>query len=668
MRSRPSWRARWSTSSSRASRRGLSRARRPRPGWPPRASARSRALPASSRPMPTTSSAASGWSPSSSPASSAPRFLAIVGPSGQRQVVRPARRPAARSCRRCAPGQRALAARAAPARRAAARRAAAHARVGREGSARRGPRHAARRTSGSSSPSTSSRSCSPPAAPRTSAPRSPIRSPARPPIRTAAPVVVVAVRADFYGRFAAYPALAELLGANHVLVGPMQASELRRVVELPAGRVGLRVEPELLGRADRRRRGRARRAAAALHCPARALAETCRQDAHPRRLPRVRRRPWRSRPPGRGHLRSHPRRAQAARARVDAAAGRRGRGRRGGAPPRAARRARPGAQRGRGRRARDAGRQPPRHGVGGERRGRPRGAAARMAAPARVDRRGRRRAPASPPHHPGGDRVGRGGARSGRALPRRPPRRRARLDRRSCARPQRARTGIRHREPRGSPSGRRSAPGARTGAFARCSRASRSCSSRPSAVGSSPSSSAARRATPKPPSSPSASARRRSSRRTSASRSCSPARRSRSTTHRRPAATCSPTSSARRPWSGSCPARATPAVLRGIAVSPDGKTLAVGGYGDGLLFFDARTFEQLGKPLPFDARKRSPTARTGRRSRSAGVGYDGSGTFAWSTRTRGSSWHRFALAAEPHGDAPRVHEGRLAARGRGVGA
>ncbi len=58
-------------------------------------------------------------------------------------------------------------------------------------------------------------------------------------------VVIVALRADFYGRFAAYPGLAELLGANHVLVGPMQASELRRVVELPAGRVGLRVEPEL---------------------------------------------------------------------------------------------------------------------------------------------------------------------------------------------------------------------------------------------------------------------------------------------------------------------------------------------------------------------------------------------------------------------------------------
>jgi WD40 repeat protein len=58
-------------------------------------------------------------------------------------------------------------------------------------------------------------------------------------------VVVTAMRADFYGRFAAYPALAERLAANHILVGPMQASELRRAIELPAGRVGLRIEPEL---------------------------------------------------------------------------------------------------------------------------------------------------------------------------------------------------------------------------------------------------------------------------------------------------------------------------------------------------------------------------------------------------------------------------------------
>jgi WD40 repeat protein len=59
-------------------------------------------------------------------------------------------------------------------------------------------------------------------------------------------VVVLAVRADFYGRCAAYPELARLLGANHVLVGPMSRGELRRTIERPAQRVGLHVEPELV--------------------------------------------------------------------------------------------------------------------------------------------------------------------------------------------------------------------------------------------------------------------------------------------------------------------------------------------------------------------------------------------------------------------------------------
>ena len=58
--------------------------------------------------------------------------------------------------------------------------------------------------------------------------------------------MVVAVRADFYGRCAAYPELSRLLGANHVLVGPMRRDELRRAIELPARRAGLRVEPELV--------------------------------------------------------------------------------------------------------------------------------------------------------------------------------------------------------------------------------------------------------------------------------------------------------------------------------------------------------------------------------------------------------------------------------------
>jgi WD40 repeat protein/class 3 adenylate cyclase/energy-coupling factor transporter ATP-binding protein EcfA2 len=58
--------------------------------------------------------------------------------------------------------------------------------------------------------------------------------------------IVVAIRADFYGRCAAYPALASLLGDHHVLVGPMEPDELRRAIELPAVRVGLTVEHELV--------------------------------------------------------------------------------------------------------------------------------------------------------------------------------------------------------------------------------------------------------------------------------------------------------------------------------------------------------------------------------------------------------------------------------------
>jgi WD40 repeat protein/DNA-binding SARP family transcriptional activator len=59
-------------------------------------------------------------------------------------------------------------------------------------------------------------------------------------------VVVLAVRADFYGRCARYPALSDLLGAHHVLVGPMRRDELRRAIELPAQRAGLQVEPDLV--------------------------------------------------------------------------------------------------------------------------------------------------------------------------------------------------------------------------------------------------------------------------------------------------------------------------------------------------------------------------------------------------------------------------------------
>ena len=58
--------------------------------------------------------------------------------------------------------------------------------------------------------------------------------------------VIVAVRADHYGRCAAYPALSGVLAANHVLVGPMRTDELRRAVVCPARRAGLVAEPDLV--------------------------------------------------------------------------------------------------------------------------------------------------------------------------------------------------------------------------------------------------------------------------------------------------------------------------------------------------------------------------------------------------------------------------------------
>jgi WD40 repeat protein/class 3 adenylate cyclase len=58
-------------------------------------------------------------------------------------------------------------------------------------------------------------------------------------------LVIITIRADYYGHCAQYPELARLLAANHVLLGTMTADELRRAIELPARRVGLRVESTL---------------------------------------------------------------------------------------------------------------------------------------------------------------------------------------------------------------------------------------------------------------------------------------------------------------------------------------------------------------------------------------------------------------------------------------
>ncbi len=59
-------------------------------------------------------------------------------------------------------------------------------------------------------------------------------------------VVVLAIRADFYGRCAEHAELSTLVSANQLLVGPMRRDELRRAIELPARAAGLRVEPHLV--------------------------------------------------------------------------------------------------------------------------------------------------------------------------------------------------------------------------------------------------------------------------------------------------------------------------------------------------------------------------------------------------------------------------------------
>jgi DNA-binding SARP family transcriptional activator/WD40 repeat protein len=59
-------------------------------------------------------------------------------------------------------------------------------------------------------------------------------------------LVVVSLRADFYGRLSSYPRFAGLLSASHVLVGPMDRDELARAIEQPAVRAGLGVERTLV--------------------------------------------------------------------------------------------------------------------------------------------------------------------------------------------------------------------------------------------------------------------------------------------------------------------------------------------------------------------------------------------------------------------------------------
>jgi WD40 repeat protein len=58
-------------------------------------------------------------------------------------------------------------------------------------------------------------------------------------------LLVLGLRADFYGRCAAFPQLRDAVQRDQVLVGPMSAAELREAIERPAQEVGLDLEPGL---------------------------------------------------------------------------------------------------------------------------------------------------------------------------------------------------------------------------------------------------------------------------------------------------------------------------------------------------------------------------------------------------------------------------------------
>ncbi|MBN1991575.1 MAG: protein kinase [Anaerolineae bacterium] len=65
-------------------------------------------------------------------------------------------------------------------------------------------------------------------------------------VNTGRVIVLLTMRADFYHRCAAHRDLANRISAQQLLVGPMNEAELRRAIEQPALRVGLRFEAGLI--------------------------------------------------------------------------------------------------------------------------------------------------------------------------------------------------------------------------------------------------------------------------------------------------------------------------------------------------------------------------------------------------------------------------------------
>src|SRR5262249_5731 len=59
-------------------------------------------------------------------------------------------------------------------------------------------------------------------------------------------IVILTMRADFYGKCSAFPELAAAISRHQELVGPMSSDELQRAIELPAKFCGSDIEPGLV--------------------------------------------------------------------------------------------------------------------------------------------------------------------------------------------------------------------------------------------------------------------------------------------------------------------------------------------------------------------------------------------------------------------------------------
>jgi class 3 adenylate cyclase len=92
-------------------------------------------------------------------------------------------------------------------------------------------------------------------------------------------VVVLGIRGDHYAHVAPYKELATLMAGNTVLVGPMSREELRRAIEWPARRSAVRLEAQLVDALVEDFVARGGRAAAAVHCPRRAVVQPRRRLA-----------------------------------------------------------------------------------------------------------------------------------------------------------------------------------------------------------------------------------------------------------------------------------------------------------------------------------------------------------------------------------------------------